>query len=118
MGYSCTAIAGMAAQQLEKMLNEAGPPPDNSSNTWRAADGKLYFYERGRENRDGAVTGSVYRMEPGYPTDPPGTFRAHKVGPVRVEPNGRIARWPTASAEYRRAAQLWAEAEFCRVYGG
>jgi hypothetical protein len=49
--------------------------------------------------------------------DDPGTFRARKIGSVRVAPNGQIVRWPTASAEYRRAAQLWAEAEFCRVYG-
>jgi hypothetical protein len=117
MGYSCTAIAGMAARRLEKMLNEAGPPPNGSSNTWRAADGMLYFFERGREQADGAVTGSVYRMVGPMAGDDPGTFRARKIGSVRVAPNGQIVRWPTASAEYRRAAQLWAEAEFCRVYG-
>lgn len=117
MGYSCSAIAGMAAEKLESMLNESNPPPDGASNSWRAADGRLYFFERGRENTDGAVTGSIYRMEPDLNAGVPGRFFAHKVGSARIDPDGKIIRWPTASAEYRRAAEAWAAAEFSRIYG-
>ena len=74
MGYSCAAKA-------DYVLNTFRGDGE-SSNTWRGPDGREYFYEVGRENRDGAITGSVWCMD-GY-----------RKGSFRIARDGRIERAP------------------------
>ena len=51
MGYGCTAKAGMV---MDTFRGDGG-----SSNVWHYK-GVEYFWEQGRENADGAITGSVW----------------------------------------------------------
>lgn len=75
MGYSCTAAADDMLREIQAMF-------PSKSNFWKDDAGIEYFLEGGRENRDGAITGTVFRMD-GY-----------KVGSVRIEPNGFVTRFP------------------------
>lgn len=77
MGYSAAAAA---ISVLNTFTTE-----DATSNTWTYS-GKSYFYEVGKENRDGAVTGSVWRVF--------SDGRAERAGSFRIEPNGAITRAP------------------------
>ena len=79
MGYSCTQAA---YQTLERHF--AGD--ECSANTWRH-NGRRYFYERGRENADGAITGGVYEWRES-------DNLARYVGSFRIEPDGRASRAP------------------------
>jgi hypothetical protein len=79
MGYSCTQTA---YQTLERYFSG----DDSMANTWRH-NGQRYFYERGRENDDGAITGTVYQWRES-------DNLARKVGSFRIEPDGRATRAP------------------------
>lgn len=61
------------------------PHDDQSGNTW-IHDGLKYFYEIGRKNDDGAITGTVYAFLSNGMASSAGTFR--------IEPNGKITRFP------------------------
>ena len=80
MGYSCRKDA---MDGLETIMGET------LSNSWIADNGKSCFYEIGRENSDGAITGTVWE------TDFNNTCR--RAGTLRIEPNGSISRWPKAN---------------------
>jgi len=114
MGYSSTAAAALASDAMLALLTERGPVYGSeggnglpSSNSWES-DGRTYFAEQGRENEDGAVTGSVYRML--------SDGRARRVGSYRVEPDGRVSRWASVSASDREAATAKGAEEFARLY--
>tara|TARA_R100001086_G_scaffold184368_2_gene102978 strand:+ start:1946 stop:2323 length:378 start_codon:yes stop_codon:yes gene_type:complete len=107
MGYSYAIVAGDALDALFDIL--AGPNPA-SSNCWERK-GVSYFFERGRENRDGAITGTVYRnltaaeaaADPRL--DPSKTY-CRKAGTFRIDPDGRVTRFPsTTKAERERATE-------------
>jgi len=83
MGYSCTKAAGDVLRTFPR--DTEGP-----SNTWDHK-GHRYFWERGREQRDGAVTGTIYREVP--------PNHACRVGSFRIEPNGTITRAPFSMKE-------------------
>ena len=92
MGYSATAAA---FDTLERIVREAGP--EYGSNGWQAVNGRNYFYERGDEHTDGAITGTVlcnylpseWRAEWG--TYNPNSCKA--AGSFRIEPNGKVTRF-------------------------
>ena len=48
--------------------------------------GARYFFDRGREQTDGAITGKLFEM---LPND-----MAQFAGHVRIEPDGTITRFP------------------------
>ena len=73
MGYSATAKACMVLDTFKG--------GDKSSNVW-AWKGHRYMYERGRENADGAITGSVIRMD------------GKRCGSFRIDPDGQVIRAP------------------------
>jgi len=75
MGYSCTAAADIVLRSIEEMF-------PSRSNFWKGDDGKEYFREGGREQVDGAITGTVIRMD------------GKKMGSLRIEPNGFVTRFP------------------------
>jgi len=116
MGYSCTVLASYASEKMVQLLQAQHGDCGGSSNTWGGKNaGDLYWFEeRGREQDDGAVTGSIFK---GITTEPgkPGSCR--KCGTYRVNPNGTVARWPGSTKEQREYANLHAQAEFARVFG-
>lgn len=93
MGYSCLRDADEALKALVAELEMV----NGSSNSW-AYRGEIYFYETGRENADGAITGTVYRNLPG------GTH-CRKAGSYRIEGRGGKLRFPCVPARARAAGR-------------
>ena len=52
-----------------------------------------YSFMHGREQRDGAITGTVYLLIDN--PDIAGQYLAYKKGSFRIEPNGIATRFPT-----------------------
>jgi hypothetical protein len=80
MGYSCSRDATYSLGVIRHMFRS-----EDSSNVLYIK-GNNYFFERGKEQADGAVTGSVFLMLAGD--------RCHKVGSFRIDEDGRVARFP------------------------
>ncbi len=98
MGYSCTAAAAYTEEAMIEVLHETSTSENQkSSNVWDY-NGKRFFVERGREQRDGAVTGTVWRFLPG-------NTHCRKAGSVRIEPDGKITRWSGSNAQQRKRAE-------------
>lgn len=58
-----------------------------SQNTYRPHDSdRQYFFEIGREQADGSITGSVFRMV--------GNDSAIRSGSFKIGPDGDVVRWP------------------------
>ena len=94
MGYSCTARAHRTLERLAALLQERYPLVDphagTLSNGWTYRR-RRFVWEIGREQPDGAITGSVIELAPlGERLDGAGK----RVGTFRIEPDGRIARFP------------------------
>jgi hypothetical protein len=105
MGYSCSAAASMTQKAMlrELELDKLA----TSGNGWKH-NGQEYFLEQGRENPDGAITGTVYRVKDGY---------CYRSGGVRIEKNGIITRWPCVPQEYIKRAEAIGAARFIQCYG-
>jgi len=107
MGYSCTKAAGDTLDRLKELLSprSAGGP----SNGFKLKDGREGFWEIGRENADGAITGSVFitsqpGVSSGWIVEPSGaSFR--KAGTFRVDPDGKIGRFSLIPGETLRKAE-------------
>lgn len=91
MGYSCTKDASNMLGVIGKFYATNGNP------NVLTIKGEQYFFERGKEQGDGAVTGTLWRM---LPDD-----MARKVGSVRIEPDGTLSRLPASSAVEREEIQ-------------
>ena len=101
MGYSCATKAMESFDQLIIQLKSAGKRT-GKENGWEK-NGSEYFHEIGREQRDGAVTGTVYKhTDNGY---------CRKAGTFRVEPDGKITRFLTSTKVQRNVAEIAAKAE-------
>lgn len=96
MGYSCSAKADEALESLRDML-QAGNQ-NLPCNVWIGTGGEKHFYEIGREQADGAITGAVWKFLPDN--------SARKIGAFRIEPNGRIERFPSTTADQRITAEM------------
>lgn len=60
-------------------------------NVYREFDGdQEYMIERGREQDDGSITGTVFRL-----VDDDGQLLAYRAGSFRIDPDGSVKRWPT-----------------------
>ena len=82
MGWSATA----KACDTERHWSNICHAQTGRSNVY-TAKGNTYFYDTGREQRDGAITGQVFRMsDSGY---------CAKVGSFRIEADGTVAKDPT-----------------------
>ena len=106
MGYSCTAKASYVLQAILSLLQERGTDKGKTSNGW-SNKGTSYFFEQGRENKDGAITGTVIEYS---------AHSSRSVGGARIEPNGTISRFPTTTAKMRGAAEEKGKNEYRRVY--
>jgi len=88
MGYSCTQDADYTLGVIRKAY---GDPATGNVLILR---GERYFYERGRENDDGAITGKLWRMLPDDGATVAGTFR--------IASDGTIDRFPRLSSVQKR----------------
>lgn len=84
MGYGCTLDAG----QTERLIQEACAAQNGSANQF-ALNGKTYFYQIGRENADGAITGTVLEVRPAKDG---GEGLCYRVESFRIDPDGRLVR--------------------------
>ena len=87
MGYSCSRDAANTLGVIGKMFATDGNPNTLTIKNQR------YFFERGGEQRDGAITGTLYRMLPNE--------MCRRVGPTRINADGTIARFPVITAADR-----------------
>ena len=69
------------------------------------------FWETGREQADGAITGTVWKPWAQDKT------RVVKAGSFRIEPDGRVSRFPGTTPEERAQAYTQGQAEYTRLYG-
>lgn len=104
MGYSSTAKASLVLDALMAIVRDTP-----SSNVWRD-----HFFEIGRENADGAITGKVTRFTSGkYGDDKRMGVRA---GTFRIEANGKIKRFPATTKAERDAAYAAGIARYKEMY--
>lgn len=82
MGYSCSHLAGLRLN----CISEACIKNTGSSNTWKRENGDQYFFETGKENYGGSITGSIWKILP--------NGMAKRSGGFRIEPDGKISRGP------------------------
>jgi len=90
MGYSCSRDAANTLAVIGKMFAADGNPNTLTIKKQR------YFLERGSEQRDGAITCTLYRMLP--------SEMCRKVGSTRINADGTIARFPVMSDAERAEA--------------
>jgi len=112
MGYSCTKDAADTLEAIENYLTKIGPflsPISHrpSSNSWKLGN-DTYSFEQGRENPDGAITGTVYQLtewiNPATGQVDPNRYRCRRAGSVRIEADGRVTRFATVKKEIIAAA--------------
>lgn len=103
MGYSCTAMASFVIDAIMAAVRH-----ENSGNTYKGKDGQLYFWERGRENSDGAMTGVIQRM---LPND-----YCRRVASFRIEPNGRITRFYGLTKAVKERAERTARLHYIETF--
>ena len=90
MGYSCTAAASATLAYIERAYQS---PETDAAIMY--INGKNYFFERGKENADGAITGRLMLCVDSL-GNPAGFYAAHcrVAGSVRIAPDGLITRFP------------------------
>jgi hypothetical protein len=96
MGYSCTK----SADDTLKLIG-ATYALDGNPNILKIGSG-VFFFERGREQADGAITGKLMEC---LPND-----LCRSVGSVRIAANGYIVRFPGIRANVRTRFNLKATA--------
>lgn len=98
MGWTCSSAAHETLTQWGKYSTSNNLPTNN----YRDVRLREYFWEVGRENGDGAITGTVWR----YVT----ADSVRRAGGFRIEPDGSVSRWPTG---LKRTFLAWFKCEFC-----
>lgn len=83
-----------AGRTLDAIAEGTG---NGSYNTWENDD-RIYFFEVGDNNPDGAITGEVYRVEVNGDATPCGDFR--------IESSGSVTRFPHITNVMLRLAQM------------
>ncbi len=106
MGYSCSTKANMVLDSLIILL-QSSSPKINSSNTWEKK-GIKFFYEIGKENIDGAITGIVQRFV--------GDNLCKVSGSFRIESNGKITRFIGSTKQQRTTAETAGLMKFYTTY--
>ncbi|KKN50723.1 hypothetical protein LCGC14_0629840 [marine sediment metagenome] len=119
MGYSYTAISGFALDSILEQLQHTKDAA-NTSNGWKHK-GVDYFYEQGREQDDGSITGSVWKnllvTQPcTICIKPECSGHCRKVGSVKIDSKGNVVRFATSSQAQRLAAKVDADKMYEETY--
>lgn len=86
MGYSCTVKADNTLQMTLRYANGKNTFDSQLYFSDWTINGQKFFYERGRENNDGSITGCVYLF-----TD---ENHARKYGSLKISAEGKVIAWP------------------------
>jgi hypothetical protein len=99
MGYSCAAKASYTRDAIIELIavRISNGMPDGG------------FFETGREQADGAITGTVWK--------PTGDGHVTKRGGFRIEADGRVSRFPGLPATLLRTAETIGETQFKANHG-
>jgi hypothetical protein len=81
MGYSCTQDADHTLGVIGKLFATDGNP------NYLTIHGRRYFFERGRENADGAITGKLMQL---LEND----TLCQEAGSVKIHADGRLGLFP------------------------
>lgn len=92
MSYSCTTRANAVLDRISEMCRDQS----GFSNVWYKGERK-FFFEVGREQSDGSITGSVMEFV--------GENAAARKGNFRIEPNGAMPYFPNLNKEIRKMAK-------------
>jgi hypothetical protein len=118
MGYSCTAKAAHTLEGVQAVVAQVGEKygyltvlPGSNSLPNKG------FWEIGRENPDGAITGTIWRplnaAEKGrWAHLDKLDERVTRAGGFRIEPNGEISRFPGLTKKQRERAELVGERHY------
>lgn len=109
MGYSYNARAGFALDKLGEILRGPDTADRKASSNGIARTGG--FWEHGREQADGSITGTVWKP---WAQD---VTRVTRAGSFKIDPEGRVLRFPGTTPAERAAAEAFSEAEYVRLYG-
>jgi hypothetical protein len=113
MGYSCTAAANYTLDAIGELI---GSP---SSNGMPNGDG---FFEIGRENADGAITGTVWRKlnaaeRARFAHLDALDDRVQRRGSFRIDESGKVRRFPGLPATLLRQAEAKGAMTYARHHG-
>lgn len=102
MGYSCTAIASFTLDGVKELSN---------SDTSNAMPGGG-FWEIGKEQRDGSITGSVWRPlnaeeRARWAHLPSLDTRVIRAGSFKISAQGKILRFPGLTKAQRQSAEQY-----------
>ena len=112
MGYSCSAKADYVLKALITQLQSASSKEVLTSNSWIYKNTE-YFYEIGKENKFGDITGKVMRS---FNKD--GTDLCKYVGNFHIDSDGDIWYFPTTERSRRDSAITSGLIKFHEVHGG
>jgi hypothetical protein len=108
MGYSCSTMASFTLDGIVEIMMSRGVRTFNG-----LPNG---FWARGREQDYGAITGTVWKTIRRLTDEERRRTAAEYVGSFRIEPDGRISRFPGLSKEDRRAAEAYGTKKFQERY--
>jgi len=91
MGYSCTAKAHFTMDGIDSCLDKINANKFKHNNN-------EYFYEIGKENSNGAITGTIWKIDGDY---------CKRVGSFRINRDGKIIRFPYLSKRKKIYAELY-----------
>ena len=102
MGYSCSKNANDSLDKINNILQD-----EYTTKLPTTKDGEVIdftvpngFFEIGKENYDGAITGTVWKFIGSYGSN--GNFNCNKVGSFRIEPSGFITRFPLLPRDIKK----------------
>lgn len=134
MGYSCAAAASLVLDAISELIAAelAKRPEFAGKNVSSNAMPDGGFWERGREQSDGAITGTVYKRTSTYsPAERAARARqmgadvkpewigdpCRRAGSFRIEPDGRVSRFPGIRASLLRRAEQIGAAKYRETFG-
>lgn len=103
MGYSCTAKAAYVRDAISELISKTYPEVKSSNGM---PDGG--FWEVGRENYDGAITGTVWKPWPEDPT------RVVRRGGFKIDADGKVVRFPGLPRKILALAEKEGDATYIR----
>jgi hypothetical protein len=130
MGYSCTAKAALVLDAVQAIM-DAALPNEKSSNKLPGGG----FWERGREQPDGAVTGTTWKPSGPKMTDAQKLAYARskgwtddyakyvgdpcrRAGSFKISADGKIVRFPGLTKAQKTAAERAGANAFAERFGG